>query len=141
MANIKHYRKGENHPYWKGGRTRCNGYIAVYVSPDDFFYPMHQGRNNRVTEHRLVMAKHLGRNLQPWEIVHHKNGIRDDNRIENLQLVSADKHTQITQLERRIKAFEKQIQRLDGKLQYQSSQIRLLKWLVKSAQDREAARA
>lgn len=104
---------------YHGGKLRTKeGYIRVYLSPDDFFYLMgvknpHQiGRY--VLEHRLVMARALGRRLHLWEIVHHKHtkypkGSKEDksdNRIENLQLVSDDKHKQITILEKRISYLE-----------------------------------
>ncbi len=78
-------RSGANASNWKGGRhkRKQTGYIVVY-SPD---HP-HCGKNKYVFEHRLVMEKHLGRFLDPREVVHHKNGVRDDNRIENLELLS-----------------------------------------------------
>jgi len=88
---------------WKGGKNVAGGYIRVLLKPDDFFYPMaklNKGTPNRyVFEHRLVMATHLGRCLQSWELVHHK-GIRhsgienkQDNLIDNLELSTQGSHS------------------------------------------------
>ena len=76
---------------WKGGIHRTRGYILLRIYPSDPFYFMADG-NGYVPEHRLVMAKHLGRCLLSKEIVHHLNGIKDDNGKENLQLVTREKH-------------------------------------------------
>lgn len=73
---------GELNPNWKGGSIRHKkGYVMRRVSG----HPRAR-TGNYVFEHILVMEAALGRHLQSDESVHHKNGVRDDNRIENLEL-------------------------------------------------------
>src|SRR3990167_949151 len=77
-------RSGSCHPNWKGGvAIDKNGYRLVYCPSHPY---TRNSRKTMVLEHRLVMEKHLGRYLLPVEVVHHINGVKTDNRIENLQL-------------------------------------------------------
>jgi hypothetical protein len=85
------FRTGEGHHCWKGGRhVTEDGYVLVLVRPDDFFYPMAQVRTKEsryCLEHRLVMARHLGRLLADNETVHHVDDRdKQNNDITNLQL-------------------------------------------------------
>ena len=88
--------RGSSHYNWKGGITRQGGYIMQVVNEDSPFWDMVKTRSKQVLQHRLVMAEYLGRCLQRWEIVHHLNGIRDDNRIENLAIVTSRNHQSST---------------------------------------------
>lgn len=74
--------EGELNPQWRGGRTLDkDGYVLLWM-------PGHPeaNRHNQVREHRIVMARMIGRPLTREEVVHHRNDVRDDNRPENLEL-------------------------------------------------------
>lgn len=85
-------RSGEGHPNWSGGRViDRDGYVMVY-RPD---HPRARKRGHSmkpiyVPEHILVAEQKLGRSLLEKEVVHHRNGIRHDNRPENLEVFATN---------------------------------------------------
>jgi len=102
---AKRNQLGKNNSTWKGGRVKSDrGYI--WVKQDD--HPRSKTCGGYVPEHILAMEKHLGRFLC-WkgigngqsEIVHHINGEKADNRIENLMVVNFAEHMQIHNVLRR----------------------------------------
>ena len=78
-----------------------------------------------VYEHRLIMAQRIGRSLYPWEIVHHKNGDKGDNRIENLALITHEENLLIDKLCKRCE-IKREIRLLRFQIKQQSEQIREL---------------
>jgi hypothetical protein len=83
-SGLKH--RGELHYNYNGGRAQCatHGYITLSGKHD------HPNANHKgeIREHVYVMSNYLGRALREDEIVHHKNGNRADNRLDNLELCS-----------------------------------------------------
>ena len=93
----EHIKIGPNHPSWKGGKyITTDGYVMVNVEVGSIKTENEIGWNRYKREHFLVMEEHLGRKLKKGEVIHHINGIKTDNRIENLFLLINDKeHRQL----------------------------------------------
>lgn len=82
-GRLKRY--GENFPNVPVISRFDSGRIIPRKQADGYVYET-IGRGKTTLQHRRIMADHLGRDLAPHENVHHRNGVRDDNRIDNLEL-------------------------------------------------------
>ena len=73
---------GKSNPGWKGGRRgHVGGYILIHKPQHPHAYS-----DGYIFEHRLIIEEYLKCYLEPHLVVHHINGIKDDNRLENLQV-------------------------------------------------------
>ena len=82
--------KGDAHWKYRGGRAICNGYESVMVKGHPF-----ANAKGYVFEHRLIVEKSIGRYLQPNERVHHIDGDKTNNSIENLIVLTHKEHRRI----------------------------------------------
>lgn len=99
------YRKGKFNPSWKGGKQKRQGYIYILDESKS-----HKNGLSRYTgEHTLVAQEKYKRKVEKDELVHHLNGIRDDNRSENLVIIKRKGHetwTYVKSLQQRIRDLE-----------------------------------
>ncbi len=100
---------GENNPNWIGGKIKNNGYIYIRVQkPNGFKHPYR-------AEHILVWEQANNKSLPKGWLIHHLNGIRDDNRIENLVAMPRKRHNlklAFEPYEQRIRQLEAEIKKL-----------------------------
>jgi uncharacterized protein (DUF1330 family) len=76
---------GKNNHNWKGGKVVItNGYIEILNRKHPFC-----NQHGYVREHRLIVEKHIGRYLTPKEVVHHINGDKHNNCLDNLMAFSS----------------------------------------------------
>lgn len=93
----------------------------------------------RIYEHRFLMEKELGRKLEKTEHVHHKNGDKRDNRIENLEVLSASKHLREHAIKNRLgkdRAGVEPTNKVDKKIRQEIKELRLKGWKFVELQER-----
>lgn len=124
IKTLRYGLKGKDNPAWKGGRIivysdgksktdrvkGTKGYVWLKLPNHPRAY-----KQGYYPEHRHVIEQDIGRVLGKYEHVHHKNGIKDDNRIENLELINAQTHNLVTRMEKRIKELEAENKKLREK--------------------------
>lgn len=84
---VHHQSRGKYHGHYKGGQVLAKGYVWL-LCPE---HPR-RTRRNYVKRCWLIMEAHLGRYLRVGELVHHKNDVKTDDRLENLEVSDPVQH-------------------------------------------------
>lgn len=115
---------------------RPDGYLEIILPASHWCEPMASKSKHSIMVHRLVMAEYLHRLLKSSEIIHHINGIRDDNRIDNL-IVTTNQSHELTYRDGYQQGFKDAANIRDKALE---KQIKLLQWQLKDALQMRFAR-
>ena len=103
QAKSLYGKKKEKFNHWRGGIVKTLiGYVYLHKPKHPF-----ATQDGYVMEHRLVMEGYAGRFLESYEHVHHINGVKDDNRIENLRLMTIWEHNRFHALRQGLGRDEK----------------------------------
>lgn len=110
----------ERNGRWNGGRSDANGYWMVYIPPNDPMISMAEITNKlgwgKVLEHRLVAARKIGRPLESWEHVHHRDGNKKNNLPDNLEILTPNEHRTVTMLQTEVYRLRRENKRLRKEL-------------------------
>ena len=100
------YFLADKNPNWRGGKTSANGYVYLRVGSTSERHHAYRA------EHIVVWEKATGKKLPKGWVIHHFNGIRDDNRIENLVAMPRKRHN----IKLAFEPYEQRIRELEAKL-------------------------
>ena len=101
---LSSQKMGSKNPKWAGGKKKTYSHIGSdrtnpYIKIKLRTHPLADSEGY-VMEHRLVVEKYIGRYLTIDEVIHHINGSKSDNRIENLKLLTASEHNSFHAIEK-----------------------------------------
>lgn len=132
-ANRKGLAAKEKSPRWKGGvyyDSRNYRYLMLETlsREDQDLVRSMATKSNYVAEHRLVMARVLNRPLTKREVVHHLNGDKIDNRIENLQLFPKGEHSRRhREIDKELSRAKKLNEELQERIEILEEEVKYLK--------------
>lgn len=105
--------KGKANSQWRDGKMIYQGYVYIHKSIVDKKYH-YLAHGSYIAEHRLKIAMNLpkGKKLEPWQHIHHIDGVKDNNNLDNLEIQTNSEHCSTTHLVKYVSELEKEVLKL-----------------------------